>query len=64
VASDGVGRNGLFTSKLIRWIDEPNLSIDQVVKYVAADVSKDSGDAQRPWWSSDFIGDFYFTVQP
>jgi tetratricopeptide (TPR) repeat protein len=64
VASDGAGRNGLFTSKLIRWIDEPNLSIDQVVKYVAADVSKDSGDAQRPWWSSDFIGDFYFTLQP
>ncbi len=61
VASDGVGRNGLFTSKLLKYLNEPALSIEQVFKKVAADVSADSNDAQRPWISSDYTGEFYFT---
>jgi tetratricopeptide (TPR) repeat protein len=60
VASDGNGRNGLFTSKLLKYINEPDLSLEQVFKKVAADVSKESGDRQRPWISSDFTDDFYF----
>jgi uncharacterized caspase-like protein len=63
VASDGVGRNGLFTSKLIKWMDQANLNIEQIFKYVAADVSRESNDAQRPWIASDFVGDFYFTIE-
>lgn len=60
VASDGVGRNGLFTSKLLKYLNEPNLSIEQVFKRVAADVSTDSNDSQRPWIASDYTGEFYF----
>lgn len=61
VASDGVGRNGLFTSKLLKYIDEPELNIEQVFKRVAAEVAEDSQDAQRPWIASDYTGDFFFT---
>lgn len=60
VASDGTDRNGLFTSKLLKYINTPNLNIEQVFKYVAADVSTDSNDSQRPWISSDYSGDFFF----
>ena len=60
-ASDGTGRNGLFTSKLLKYIDEPGNSLEDVFKKVAADVSDESGDRQRPWISSDFTGNFYFT---
>ena len=61
VASDGTGRNGLFTSKLLKYLNTPELNIEQVFKRVANDVSIESGDAQRPWISSDYTGDFYFT---
>lgn len=61
VASDGTGRNGLFTSKLLKHIDERGLKFEEVFKRVAADVATESGDAQRPWISSDYTGDFYFS---
>jgi hypothetical protein len=61
VASDGTGRNGLFTSKLLQHINEDGLKFEEVFKRVAADVSKESADAQRPWISSDYTGDFYFS---
>lgn len=64
VASDGTGRNGLFTSKLLKYINEPNLNIEQVFKLVARDVSAESGEAQRPWITSDYTGDFYFSGSP
>jgi uncharacterized caspase-like protein len=61
VASDGSGNNGLFTSKLLKYINEPELSIEQVFKRVARDVSEESGEMQRPWIASDYTGDFYFS---
>lgn len=61
VASDGVGRNGLFTSKLLQYINTEGLNIEQVFKQVARDVAIESADQQRPWISSDYTGDFYFT---
>jgi hypothetical protein len=62
VASDGSGRNGLFTSKLLQYIDSEGLNIEQVFKKVAGDVAAESGDSQRPWIASDYTGDFYFTA--
>ncbi len=61
VASDGTGRNGLFTSKLLQYINTEGLNIEQVFKQVARDVATASNDAQRPWIASDYTGDFYFT---
>lgn len=61
VASDGANGNGLFTSKLLKYLNAEGLSIEQVFKRVASDVAKESNDAQRPWIASDYTGDFYFT---
>lgn len=61
VASDGDGRNGLFTSKLLKYLNGEGLNIEQVFKKVAAEVAAESNDAQRPWIASDYTGDFYFT---
>jgi uncharacterized protein (TIGR02145 family) len=61
VASDGTGRNGLFTSKLLQYINTEGLNIEQVFKQVARDVASASGDTQRPWIASDYTGDFFFT---
>ncbi len=61
VASDGTGRNGLFTSKLLKYISSPGLKIEEVFKNVALEVGQESNDAQRPWISSDYTGDFYFS---
>lgn len=61
VASDGTGRNGLFTSKLLQYMDTEGLNIEQVFKNVARDVASATDDAQRPWIASDYTGDFYFT---
>lgn len=64
VASDGTGgRNGLFTSKLLQYINTENLTLEEVFKKVAAEVAKDSEDRQRPWISSDFTGEFYFNMK-
>lgn len=59
-ASDGEGRNGLFTSKLLKYINTKGMSLEQVFKNVAREVAQESADDQRPWISSDFTGDFHF----
>lgn len=61
VASDGTDRNGLFTSKLLQHMDTEGLKIEEVFKRVAADVSEESEDQQRPWIASDYSGNFTFT---
>jgi hypothetical protein len=60
VASDGSGRNGLFTSSLLKYMSTPNMNIEQVFKNVAREVITQSNNSQRPWIASDYIGDFYF----
>lgn len=60
VASDGTGRNGLFTSKLLKYINTPNLELEKVFKYVARDVQAESGGHQIPWINFSYFGDFIF----
>ena len=60
VASDGVGRNGLYTQELIKSVRKPNLTIEQVFKDVRANVLRLSGNKQNTWDSSNIIGEFYF----
>jgi tol-pal system protein YbgF len=63
VAADGTGRNGLYTSKLLKYMMEPNLPIERVFKRVRIDVVKASGNRQTPWESSSLMGDFYFNTK-
>ncbi len=60
VASDGHGRNGLYTQELLKSVRKPGLTIEQVFKDVRANVLRMSGNKQNTWDSSNIIGEFYF----
>jgi uncharacterized caspase-like protein len=60
VASDGNGRNGLYTENLLRYITTPGLSVEQVFKQVRKGVMQATADQQTPWEASSFTGEFYF----
>ncbi len=63
VASDGVGRNGLYTQELCKALRKPGLTIEQVFKEVRVNVLRLSGNKQNTWDSSNIIGEFYFKFQ-
>jgi tetratricopeptide (TPR) repeat protein len=60
VASDGDGRNGLYTQELLRAMRQPALKIEDVFKRVRSGVQDLTGGTQIPWESSSLVGDFYF----
>lgn len=68
VAADGSGRNGVYTGKLLKYMDQPNLSLEQVFKRVRAEVLKVTKGKQTPWEEGSLVGDFYFVsssaIQP
>ncbi|MCE2995562.1 MAG: caspase family protein [Cyclobacteriaceae bacterium] len=59
-ASDGTGRNGLYTQELLKAMKRPGRTIESVFKEVRYNVLKLSNDKQNTWDSSNIIGDFYF----
>ena len=60
VASDGQGRNGVYTKNLVRFMQVPGLSIEKVFKQVRVQVVRETGGKQIPWESSSLMGDFAF----
>lgn len=60
VASDGTGRNGLYTQELVKAVKKQGLTIEQVFKEVRQNVLRLSGNKQNTWDSSNIIGEFYF----
>ena len=60
VAGDGDGKNGIFTSHLLKHIKTPNLSIEELLKKVRQGVTKETGQKQIPWDSSSLVGEFSF----
>ena len=60
VAADGTGRNGLYTSNLMKHMMTPGLSIEEMFKNVRLNVMNATNKAQVPWESSSMTGDFYF----
>ncbi|MEE8383301.1 MAG: SUMF1/EgtB/PvdO family nonheme iron enzyme [Thermodesulfobacteriota bacterium] len=63
VASDGPGRNGLYTSALLKHMSTPGLEIGKLFRQVRIDVLSSSGEKQVPWEASSLTGDFYFNTQ-
>jgi len=51
-ASDGSGRNGLYTQELLKAIKKPGLEVEDAFKEVRRNVKQLSGGAQVPWESS------------
>jgi hypothetical protein len=64
VASDGTGRNGLFTSQLLHNLSDPNLDISEVFRRTGADVSELSSRQQIPAIYNQFFGIAFLSGQP
>jgi formylglycine-generating enzyme required for sulfatase activity len=63
VAFDGEGRNGVYTSQLLKHIETPGLSAEQMFKRVRADVEQATRRQQSPREESSLTGeDFYFVA--
>jgi len=58
-ASDGAGRNGLFTSHLLKNIKTSGLEIKEMFNRTGADVSQASGRQQIPAVYNQFFGSAY-----
>jgi hypothetical protein len=63
VAGDGSGRNGLYTSHLLRHINTPNLKIEEIFKRVRMGVMEQSAGAQVPWENTSLTEDFILNTQ-
>lgn len=61
VASDGDGKNGLYTQELLKVIRTPGLEVEKAFKRVRANVARTTRDNQIPWESSSLTGDFFFS---
>ena len=61
VASDGAGKNGLFTQHLLRNMATPGLPITEVFMRVRQNVVAETKRQQVPWEASSLIGQFYFS---
>jgi len=62
-ALDGQGRNSPYTEAFLSALEYPNIDVLQFLKMVGSDVIDKTKNAQRPWMSSSFTGDFYFNRQ-
>jgi uncharacterized caspase-like protein len=62
VAADGAGRNGVYTSHLLRHMRIPNVPIEQVFKNVRISVMQETSSKQTPWETSSLTGNFVFTL--
>src|SRR6185295_11482083 len=64
VASDGTGKNGLYTEHFLKAMHSPGMPIEQVFKQVRIGVTRATKDQQIPWESSSLKGDFSFVPAP
>jgi len=60
VALDGSRRNSPYTEVLLKNIQVPDLTIEQVFKQTRKDIDILTTGKQTPWESTSLIGDFYF----
>ena len=62
VASDGPGQNGLYTEQLLRYMQVPGLSVEEMFKQVRIAVMDATDGQQTPWESSSLVGEFAFAA--
>jgi len=60
VAADGAGDNSPYTKALIKAMQIPGLSIEQMFKKVRVSVEVQTNNQQTPWEESSLRGEFYF----
>ena len=62
-ASDGAGRNGVFTTALLQHIDTPGLTLNDLVGRLADDVRRTTSNKQQPWAEGLLTGTFIFKAR-
>ncbi|MCG8617593.1 MAG: caspase family protein [Desulfobacterales bacterium] len=60
LSGDGIARNGLYTSRLLKHIRTPGLSLVDLFMTVRNDVIAASNDTQEPWDNHALRRHFYF----
>ena len=63
-ASDGTGRNGLFTEQLLKNLRTPGIEVAEVFRLTGADVAQASGRRQIPAVYNQFFSRAYLGSQP
>jgi hypothetical protein len=61
VASDGTGRNGVYTKHLLQYITQPGLEVGMLLRRVRTAVKEETGGQQVLWENGSIEGEFYFT---
>jgi hypothetical protein len=59
-ASDGIGNNGLYTSVMLKNLEEVNLNVEEFFKRVRNSVFAFSNGKQTTWEHTSLTGTFYF----
>lgn len=59
-AANGDGRNGLWTSQLLKAFSGPDTSLMKVFQRATEGVWTSSNGVQKPWVNQSFIGEFWF----
>lgn len=62
VASDGKGRNGVFTKHLLQHIKTEELRIEEMFKRVRNGVAAETENKQITWEHTSLSGEFYFKI--
>jgi uncharacterized caspase-like protein len=60
VASDGTGKNGLYTEQLLLAMENLDMPIELALKRVVSGVKAKSAGKQEPWMEGSIEGDFCF----
>jgi hypothetical protein len=63
-ASDGTGRNGLFTQHLLNNLKTSGLEVTEIFRRTGADVARASNNQQRPAVYNQFYGTAYLGARP
>jgi formylglycine-generating enzyme required for sulfatase activity len=63
-ASDGAGRNGLFTDNLLRNLKTPGIEVKDLFWRTMSDVARASNNEQRPALYTDFAETAYLGAKP
>jgi hypothetical protein len=62
--ADGSGSHSPFTAALLKYIEKPGMTVQQVLNAVRGEVKASTKGRQIPWESSALEGDFYFSRSP
>jgi len=62
-ASDGTGKNSIYTEALLQYINIPGQPIEEFFKNVRAAVERKSNKTQTPWESTSLKGSFFFRMK-